>query len=691
MQTSRPTLQSTLQLAPLALLVATCLAPAAKAQSQNADEQIIVTATRVDRPLSEVPSAVSVVDQDAIQLYRQQLALDESLSRVPGVFMQARYNFARDVRVSIRGFGARANFGIRGVKIIVDGIPETLPDGQGGVDGIDLASTSQIEVLRGPSASIWGNASGGVISVTTEPPPAEGFSELRVLGGEYDFQKLQFKTGRQGEKLGYLLSVTDSEYEGYRDHARMENTQFTGRFNIDLGDDRELISVLSYTDQPISDDPGALNAALAESNPRMAWTSNVAFDAGEAQEKTRLGFVYNMPLKPGHSLQARSFVVSRDFSNRLPTQGAGAVDLDSSYLGAGLSYTFEGNLGSRPNTFLVGIDLEEQDDDRLRYDNLMGIRGPLVFDQNEAVSSQGLFAQNNLALTDAMSLTVGVRFDEVEYDVTDRYLADGDDSGNVSLNDVSPMVGLTYELTDRTSVYGTYSTSFETPTTTEFNLPDGMSGGFNGDLEPQKAENFELGLRGLLGTSTRYEVALFDITVDDELVQFETPVPDRFYFANAAKSSRQGIEFSLTAQPTDRISTLVSYTYSDFEFDTFAEGGNDYSGNVIPGIPEDLLFAEIVYQVPDGLYAAFDVMLVGEQYAENANNVLVDSYTVGNLRFGYEFSTPSMRISPFLGIGNVFDERYPSDVRINAAFGGRYFDPAPERNVYAGVSVRFGG
>jgi iron complex outermembrane receptor protein len=202
-------------------------------------EEVIVTATRIEKSLDRVPAAISVVGEDDIQLGRMQLALDEPLSRVPGVYMQDRFNFAQDLRISIRGFGARANFGIRGIKILVDGIPETLPDGQGSVDSVDLGATSQIEVLRGPSSSLWGNASGGVISITSELAPAEPFSEIRVTGGEDDFEKVQFKTGGQGDTMGYLFSLSDSSYDGYRAQSLAENTQLTGRLNFDLGRERE--------------------------------------------------------------------------------------------------------------------------------------------------------------------------------------------------------------------------------------------------------------------------------------------------------------------------------------------------------------------------------------------------------------------------------------------------------------------
>ena len=663
--------------------------PPLLAQEQTPIEEITVRATRIEKPLNRVPAALSVIDQDVIQLGRQQLALDESLNRVPGVFMQNRYNFAQDLRVSIRGFGARANFGIRGIKILVDGIPETLPDGQGSVDSIDIGATSRIEVLRGPSSSIWGNASGGVISVTSERAPEERFAEFRVTAGEFDFQKLQFKTGQQGDRVGYLLSLSDSSYDGYRAQNRAENTQLSSRITVDLGGDRELATVISYTDQPVSDDPGGINAAQAALDPTSARDANINFNGGESLEQTRVGFVYNMPLGEGGSLSARNYYAWRDFANRLPFTGGGIVNFDRFFVGGGINYTHAGTWAGRPNTFIIGLDIDQQDDDRFRFDNLAGVQGPLTFDQNETVRSRGLFAQNDLELTDTISLSFGVRFDEVEFDVTDRFLSNGDDSGTVSLDDVSPMVGISVELSDTLNVYGTYSSAFETPTTTEFNQPDG-SGGFNASLKPQVARNLEVGLRGLLGERARYEIAVFNITVDDELIPFEVATsPGRDFFANAGESNRNGVEFSLTANPTDRVSAIVSYTYSDFEFDRFVDdNGNNFAGNTIPGTAENVLFGELTYSHPRGWFASIDALRISDQFTNNANTAINDSYVLSNLRVGFEHETETLKMSPFLGINNIFDETYNANVRINA-FGGRFFEPGPDRNIYAGITVRF--
>lgn len=673
------------------LLLGSIAAAQTPVNGANGLEEIVVRATMIERTLDRVPAAVSVVTEDDIQLGRQQLALDESLARVPGLFMQNRYNFAQDLRLSIRGFGARAQFGIRGIKVLVDGIPETLPDGQGSVDSIDLGATSQIEVIRGPSSSLYGNASGGVISLTSESGSAEPHAQVRLAAGGFGFEKSQFKIGGQGERVDYLVSVSDQKLDGYREQSAYENKLLTGRFNVDLGADRNLLTVVSFTDQPVSDDPGGLTAAVVPVNPRSAAPNNLVFDAGEALEQTRVGFVYTAPAGERGTITARNYYAWRDFGNLLPTQNQGIVDLDRKFVGGGFSYSRDGFWLDRPNRLIVGLDFDDQDDERLRYNNMNGVQGALGFDQNEHVTSQGLFVQNELSISQRVHLSLGVRTDQVEFEITDRYFADGrDDSGSKSFDRTSPMAGLVVELSDRLNLYTTYSSAFETPTTTEFNRPDGF-GGFNQALEPQIARNLEVGLRGTIGATQRYEAAIFTIDVEDELVGREiTASPGRNFFENAGETNRQGVEFSWLARPTDRIQTTLSYTYSDFTFDRFIEtiGANtfDRSGLAIPGTAEHLLFAEFSYRSPRGWFAAADAIYVDEQFGDNANTVLIGDYTLTNLRFGYDADLGNFTLSPFVGVNNVGDQDYTANVRLNAAFA-RYFEPGPGRNGYAGVTL----
>ncbi len=678
------------------LLPGTLIAQQGVQTSTAGLEEIVVEATRLSRSLDRVPAAVSVVTQDEIQLGRQQLGLDEALTRVPGLFMQNRYNFARDLRISIRGFGARSPFGIRGIKILVDGIPETLPDGTGQVDSIDLGATRQIEVIRGPSSSLYGNASGGVISVTSEDGPEIPYVNARLAIGDYDFQKLQVKTGGQTERMNYFVSLSDTEIDGYRAHSQAENTQLSGRFSFDLGSGSNFLAIVNITDQPISNDPGGINAAQAATDPSSARDRNVTYDTGEALDQIRVGFVYSTPIGNAGEFSARTYVVSRDFQNKLPQfPVADAVDLERLFAGGGVNYTHSGTLGNMPNRLIVGFDIDDQDDDRRRYRNNQGTLGALLFDQNESFKAQGVFLQDELTLSEQLQLTFGLRYDEIEYAVTDHFLSDGDDSGFRNMDDVSPMLGILYGLSEDLSLYGTLSTAFETPSTTDFANPSG-GGGFNQALDPQSATNYEVGLRGTMSDRHYYELAIFNIEVDDELVPFE--IDGRNFSQNAGSSSRTGVELAIVSNLTDRLQTSLTYSYGDYEFDDFRvisfDGDgvptvvDDFSGNTIPGTVEHLLFGELTYTHPSGWYGALDIIYVGEQFANNSNSVKVDSYTVANLRLGLERTVGSSIVSPFIGINNLFDESYNTDIRINA-FGSRYFEPAPELNVYAGVSVNF--
>jgi len=668
------------------MLALNCAFASVCAAEDGALGPITITATRVEKGIDEIPAAVSGVGQDEIQLGGEQLGLDESLGGVPGLFMLNRYNFAQDLRASIRGFGARSSFGIRGIKIIVDGIPETLPDGQGSVDGIDLGSASRITVIRGPASSLYGNASGGAILIESEKGPVRPFASVRTTAGDFGLHNTQLKTAGESGRLNYLVNLSDTAMDGYREHSEYENTQLNARFETTLEAGSSLLASLHHTDQPLANDPGGLTEAQAELDPQQAREQNLVFDAGEALEQTRLGLLYQTRLSERGDFEARIYNTQRDFSNKLPFQDGGAVKLDRDFTGAGLKFTLRGDLAGRQNRLLLGVDYDRQDDDRRRFDNLSGSVGALTFEQNERVTSLGAFVQNETQLTESVELTLGMRYDDIEFDVSDEFLADGDDSGKVDLDQTSPMLGVSVDLGGDTRFYATVSTAFETPTTTEFANPDG--GGFNQSLEPQESTNYEIGLKKQIGLQ-RFDLALFHIEVENELTPFELPSrPGRTFFENAGSSTRDGLELSYSRQLAWQIGFSAAYTYSDFVFDRFTDADGDvFDGNRIPGIPQELLNLGLKWFGQSGLYATWNWTYTGELYADNANQTRVDSSRVSNLRIGYNGVYGDWEVAPFLGVNNLFDENYNNNIRINA-FGGRYFEPAPERNAYIGISVR---
>lgn len=674
------------------------LCTSAEAADQPADEDeldeqpfdtIIVTATRMSKSVKSIAGAISLVDGDYVQRAQQQLALDESLAIVPGVFFQNRYNFAQDLRISIRGFGSRSSFGVRGIKILVDDIPETLADGQTQVDSIDLGSVQQIEVLRGSSSSLYGNAAGGVINIRSEHGDTDAFVEGRFSFGDYGFSKHQIKAGGATGRFDYFINVSALEIDGYRDHSEAKNTQLGGKIRFKPDDVSMLSLVFSHTDQPVSNDPGGLTRTEAETDPSQARARNVDFDAGEDLDQQKVGLVYSRTTANGGEFMIRNYYLWRDFTNKLPFTGGGAVAFERFFTGGGLSYVHPGEIGGFGNRIIIGLDLDRQDDDRRRFDNNLGTTGNLTLDQNETVTSTGFFVQDELRISEKFELSLGARYDRVKFEVQDYFLADGDDSGSRVLDQISPMAGFVVDATPTLTIYANISTSFQTPTSTEFANADG-SAGFNPDLEPQIAVNYEIGLRGSIGDNHRYEAAVFTIDVTDELIPFEVPTnPGRNYFANAGTSTRNGIELSYMGALSEHWQLNFAYTFSDYSFDEFIDdNGNDFSGNKIPGIPDNVLFGEIAFDHPSGFYGAIDVQFVDELYANNANTASIDSYTISNLRLGYDAVIGSFDLSPFVGINNLFDTSYTANVRLNA-FGGRYFEPGPGQNIYAGISVRY--
>ena len=647
-------------------------------------DEIIVTATRLQTTMRDAARSVSVIDQQQIQNGMQQLALDESLAGVPGLYMQNRYNMAQDLRISLRGFGARSAFGIRGIKIIVDGIPETLPDGQAGVDSIDLGSAKSIQVLRGPSSSLYGNASGGVIVIESESGGEPSFVQANLAAGGLGYQKYQLKAGGNAGKFGYLINVASQQLDGYREHSASEGTVFNGRFGIQLNDNDSLTFVLNNTDQPRAQDPGGITAAQASEDRKSARDRNLLYDAGEALDQQRAGVVYKRDRASG-SLTLRNYYVWRNFSNRLPFQSGGAVDLDRFFYGFGGQYTF-GDVVPEPLEVMLGFDIDRQDDERKRFDNLQGEIGPLTLDQREQVDSNGLFIQSHYQFDEHWDSSAGLRYDKVKFDVTDHYLLDGDDSGEVNFDRLSFSAGLNRNV-GKGVLFATIGNSFETPTTTELANPDG-SGGFNQSLQPQTAVNYEAGFK--TGTDQLYyELAVFYIRLKNELVPFELPgSPGRTFYENAGKSSRTGIETALSWTGSSGFGVDASLTWSDFKFDEFvADNGRDFSGSRMPGVPEIFAWLKLNYE-NNGFTATFETSYSGSLFANNANTVKVPDYVVSGLRATYDFQTANLLLQPYIGINNLFNQLYNSNIRINA-FGGRYYEPAPERNAYAGIVIRY--
>ncbi|MGM0543314.1 MAG: TonB-dependent receptor family protein [Pseudomonadota bacterium] len=649
-----------------------------------------VTAPRLARELYATPAAVSTLEGDAIAQGQQRVRLDESLVRVPGVFLQNRDNFAQGQRISIRGFGARAPFGVRGITVMVDGIPYTLPDGQAQLDAIDLDSAERIEVIRGPSSVLYGNAAGGVIDVTTADGRDDPGTQLRAEAGSDGYRKASLQTGGSDGDWSHHVSLSALNVDGYRKQSSTEKYLLNAKLRRELGSERALTAIVNLLDNPRSEDPGALTASeMAEGRDRAA-PNSLALDAGQNVDQQLLGLQYeDLAAGPGE-FYLKGFISQRDFDQQLPYVGDSRIGYQRDYVGASAEYHHEISLGSLPLSYIAGVDVARQDDERFRNNvNGQGVVGDQAAEETQTATSTGAFAQGDLAITEQVTLSLGARFDRVDLEIDDRYLEDegGDQSGEQTFNEWSGSAGLSYRYRPQHQVYVNTGTAFETPTFSEFANPTG-GGGFNASIEPQKAWNREVGARGYLAPlALDYDLTLFSVRVDDELVPYDDG--GRTFYRNAGDTDRDGIELALGWQFADQWRLDSALTLARYEFDRFSTPGERFDGNRIPGLPEQTWVNQLTWEGRDERFATLETQYVGDMVADNANETQVDSYWLVNLRAGDGWRlTDKTRLNAYVGVRNLLDEEHYANVRLNASFG-RFYEPAPGRSVYGGVEVSF--
>jgi len=642
-----------------------------------------VVAPKVPTPLSRTPAAVSVVEGEDLQEARPTLGLYEGLVATPGLVVQSRNNASQDLRLSIRGFGARSAFGIRGITVLVDGFPETMPDGQTNVDSLDMASAARVEVLRGLASSLYGNAAGGVVSITTEEGPDRPFVEARTVHGDAGLWKLHAKGGGKSGDVRWLVSASRMTLEGFRRRSGTEQVQVNGKAVWRPDGGSELMAVLSLVDAPEAGDAGGLTRAEVEADPTQAAPLNLSFRAGESVRQGRLGLTYRRRLGEAHEVEASGFLALRRFQNALPSV---VVAFDRTFDGVSVRYGNRAPLFGLRSRFTVGTELQAQADRRKNFDNVEGRPGSTrQLDQDEDVTALGLFAQEELELRERLTLVAGVRYDVSRYAVTDFLKEDGDGTGTRTFQQPTGRAGLIWAPRPEVSVFASATQSFETPTTTELAVQPGAGGGLSRELKPQRSDGVEVGARGVLWGRLRYDVALYAVRVRDGLVRFEDENA-RAYFRNTARSRHVGAEVALEAQVTEELRVRAAYNALQATFRDYAPQGRQLRGRQVPGIPAHQVGAEAMYRHTSGALAAVEVFSAGGLYADDANTVREHTAWVVNARLGHRFALGPFEVSPFLGLQNLLSARYSDNVRVNAT-RGRYFEPAPPLTVYAGAGL----
>jgi iron complex outermembrane receptor protein len=677
--------------------------------------EITVTVSRTTERVARVPAAIGVVDRRDIQGAQATLGLDEALSNLPGVYVANRYNYSLDQRLSIRGAGSRANFGLRGVKVLLDGIPQTLPDGQSQLTNVDFANLQRIEVLRGAASSLYGNASGGVISLTSEGAGPYPFSQsLRAEGGSFGLFKLQGRTtARRGAASG-TLSLSRTEVDGSRQHSATEFTQLNLGGDYLLGSSTSLGLRFGYTDAPKAENPGALTPGEVTVNPDSAGANNILRKADKDVSQGQLALTATHHSGRGQ-WDVAVFGMLRTLKNPLatPPPGSGGVNTIGTYVTIdrqvfGVRLSTDQRLGETDQAprITAGLDLQRLRDDRANFHAVAGVPDTALLDQREKVTEVGPFVQLHYGTASNLVIGTGVRFDAVRFEVKDHHLSDGaDNSGSRTNSALSANAGITWVGDLRFSPYANLSTSFETPTTTELANQPNSTGGFNTSLDPQRTVNFEVGARGAVGRLT-YTVTGYVSRIRDAIVQYQE-VSGRAYFTNAGRVKTDGIELGLSGRPVESIRLFGNYTYTNSRFGRYRINRSvsntivvdTLDGNRLPGVPKAFIRLGLRAGPVHGVALDLDHTMATSMFADDRNTLGVNGFGsttpgtiaglgngVTNVRVSWEGRAGGAWVRPFLGVNNLWDRTYVGSFTINGT-QSRVFEPAPGRNWYLGGEI----
>ena len=638
-------------------------------------ENVIVKSTKINSTIQQAPLSVTLKSFREEKNFNSQSSFSDFIRNTPGLFTSSSNNFSQDLRISIRGFGARSAFGIRGIKLIVDGIPETTPDGQSQLDNLPLGLVSSIEILRGPNANLYGNSSGGVISINTLTDSSEKYYRNSGIFGAYQYQSLQKTRILDWNSSSLIIHYDKRRSNGYRDQSGYKSNILNLKYINDLDNNNKIVWQINYTDSPYAYDSGGLKLSEVENDRRQARKNNIDYDTYEKVKHLKTGVSWNHKRSENSFFDSYFFYQKRDFFTKLPFNFGGIISLDRDYYGLGTKYTKKYYLDNRKKTLVLGLDYLNQSDERKRYKNDFGVQGEMTFDQIEQFKSTGLFMLSQTNYDSGLLVRYGIR-----YDIND---IGTDSSSSIILDKLNPSVGLSYKVNSNDNIFFSFGTSFETPTLNELsNNPNGV--GLNEDLKSSSSLNYEIGWRKSVSNLTLEAIA-YAISSENEILPYELEqFPGKNFYQNVGSTSRYGIELnSQLSFKGGRIN--LSYTLSKNKFEDFIIDNNNLADNLIPGIPSQMLDLDLIFKLSRGRSLIISNRLIGERYADNANETLISSYNLLNIKYSKEIFSNS---EIFLGVNNAFNQEYFDNIRINA-FGKRYYEPAPKRNFYFGINFSF--
>jgi iron complex outermembrane receptor protein len=669
---------------------------------------VVVSATRAEHTSFDLPAAIDVVDADRIGAAQPRVNVSEALAAVPGLVVQNRQNYAQDLQISSRGFGARSAFGVRGVKLIADGIPATMPDGQGQAATFDLDMAERIEVLRGPFSTLYGNHAGGVIQLFTRDPRGAPWIETNVAGGSDGMRKTDVNAGGKQGSFGWLLDGSRFETDGYRAHSAATRDQAYAKLTFDTSATGKLTVTASGLRQHDTQDPLGVTWATFQRDPRAGEIDTTdpqspqrtyadRYNTRKSIDHHQVGLSWDEKFGADrlhvtvyggnrHVVQYQAF--SKGFQAPASHSG-GVVDFDRDFYGVDANWLMVRPLADGTLRTTVGLEAGKSSDARKGYENYvgntLGVQGRLRRDEQDDVRNVDPYLQLEWERGQWV-FTGGLRHSRVSFDVDDHYLANGNDGGSVDYRHTTPLLGALYKVTPTLNVYASAARGFETPTLNEV-FYSGTGAGFNYRLGAATSTQLEAGAKAIVGRDVRVNAALFQVRTRDELV-VDSSSGGRTSYRNASATLRQGLELSLDADLAAGFSARVAATLLRAIYDEAFTGVAE--GNRLPGVPRTSLFGELAWKAADGrLQAGLETIANGKVYPDDANAAIpAPGYAIVNARVQANQQLGAWRVREYARVNNMFDRTYIGSVIVGDS-NKRYYEPAPGRNWVLGASVQY--
>ena len=677
---------------------------------------VVVTATRIAEDSRDLPVSIDRIDAAAIRTGQLQVNLSESLMTVPGVSAQSRQNYAQDLQLSVRGFGARSSFGVRGVRLYSDGIPGTMPDGQGQFSQFDLGSADHIEVLRGPFSALYGNSSGGVIAIFTEDAKPGYSLDSTAEYGTFNTQRYALKTTGDSGFVNYVVDASHFQTDGYRVHSNAERNLFNAKASGALSDTSKLTVVANAVQSPFVQDPLGLTRAQLAADPTQAGVNAVAYNTRKSLEQEQVGAVYenhfsaaddlSASVYTGHRATTQFQAIPQATQQAAPLYPGGEIDLDRAYWGVDLHMTDQRMLGGTPLLLVAGVNYDDLAEARKGYLNFigsdLGVQGALRRDEANHVYDFDQYLQAQWDPAARWRIVAGVRNSLVDVSSHGHLAVLDAASSEVRYSAVNPVAGVTFRATDAINFYGSYGKGFETPTLNDlaYRSVDGSLSGLNLGLKPARSDNYEAGIKAG-NAHVRASLAAFYIKTVDELAVLQNS-GGRTVNQNIGETNRRGLELEASADWAGGFSARFAYTYiravvAQAYFTCVAAPCNPLSnpsgpppanylpvaaGNFLPAVAQNSVYLGLTWShSPLGFSTTLETLGRGKIYADDRNTDAAAGYWVANWRAGFEQQTRHWRFSEFARIDNLANRAYVGSVIVNET-NTRFFEPAPGRTAY---------